>query len=169
MVTTAHVPSLGLRPAVELLQHWPLRRWMTATVAAAVTALLIGAPTDLIRTPFFTRMTPALWWNYPVLIGSAVLSGLAFATYVRPTADYKAYSGGITGAGLLSAFAVGCPVCNKLVVAALGVSGALNIWAPLQPALALAAMALLTWSLLRRLRGELHCPAVAPAPPAGTL
>ena len=37
---------------------------------------------------------------------------------------------------MLSLFAVGCPICNKLVVMAVGVSGALNWFAPLQPLLA---------------------------------
>lgn len=35
--------------------------------------------------------------------------------------------GSASGSSLVAALAVGCPVCNKLVVAALGVSGALNI------------------------------------------
>lgn len=157
MAVIPGVPAPGLRAAVESIRHWPLRRWIAAIVGAAVAAVLIGAPTDLIRTPFFTRMTPILWWNYPVLVASAALSGLAVATYVRPAVSNRPRGGGITGAGLLSAFAVGCPVCNKLVVAALGVSGALNIWAPLQPVLAVSAMALLIWSLLHRLRGELRC------------
>lgn len=56
-----------------------------------------------------------------------------------------------------SAFAVGCPVCNKLVMAALGASGALFIWAPLQPVVAVAALALLGYTFLRRVRGELVC------------
>jgi len=37
------------------------------------------------------------------------------------------------GASVLATFAIGCPICNKLVVALLGVSGALTCWAPLQP------------------------------------
>ena len=43
--------------------------------------------------------------------------------------------------GALTFFAVGCPVCNKLVVLALGFSGALTYFAPLQPALGIAALA----------------------------
>ncbi len=37
-------------------------------------------------------------------------------------------------------FAIGCPVCNKLVVLALGFSGALAYFEPIQPALALAGL-----------------------------
>jgi hypothetical protein len=38
---------------------------------------------------------------------------------------------------------VGCPICNKIVVALLGVSGALGVWAPVQPILAVLSLALL--------------------------
>jgi hypothetical protein len=48
--------------------------------------------------------------------------------------------------------AVGCPICNKIVVLLLGVSGALTIFQPLQPVLALAAMVLLGYALFLRLR-----------------
>ncbi len=34
------------------------------------------------------------------------------------------------GGGLLSALAIGCPVCNKAVVLLLGSAGALTVWAP---------------------------------------
>ncbi|WP_245178539.1 hypothetical protein [Streptomyces montanisoli] len=61
------------------------------------------------------------------------------------------------GAGLLSAFAVGCPICNKLVVLAIGVSGALSYFAPVQPVLAVASVALLVHTLARRLRAAKVC------------
>lgn len=35
-------------------------------------------------------------------------------------------------------FAVGCPACNKIAVILLGTSGALNLWAPVQPVLGVA-------------------------------
>ncbi len=127
-------------------------------MGGSVTALIVGIPTGVIPTSFYTRMTPVQWWNYPILAATVLLTGLAIATYVRPTAGNGARIGGITGGGLLSAFAVGCPICNKLVVAALGVSGALNIWAPIQPILGLAALALLGIALISRLRGEFSCP-----------
>ncbi|GGC67284.1 hypothetical protein [Hoyosella rhizosphaerae] len=37
-------------------------------------------------------------------------------------------------------FAVGCPVCNKLILLAIGTSGALSVWAPIQPILAVVAV-----------------------------
>ncbi len=38
-------------------------------------------------------------------------------------------------------------------------TGALKVFAPLQPALGLVSLALLAWSLRVRLRGEIACPA----------
>jgi hypothetical protein len=54
------------------------------------------------------------------------------------------------------------PVCNKLVVLLLGVSGALTVWALLQPVLGLASVALLGWALRTRLAAERSCPVPTP-------
>lgn len=129
-------------------------------MAMAVTALAIGIPTGIVETSFYTRMTPVLWWNYPVWALSSVLTGLTAATYVRvpgtvPTEDRP---GRTAGAALLSAFAVGCPVCNKLVVALIGATGALSYWAPLQPVLGVLSLALLATGLVVRLRSAVDCP-----------
>jgi hypothetical protein len=48
--------------------------------------------------------------------------------------------------------AVGCPVSNKLVVALLGTSGALNYLAPIQPLLGVLAVGLSATALMVRLR-----------------
>jgi len=66
-------------------------------------------------------------------------------------------TGQAAAGGVLSFFAVGCPVCNKLVVLAVGVSGALSYWAPVQPFLAAASVALLGLAAHRRLRGLKSC------------
>jgi hypothetical protein len=145
--------------------RWPPRRWVAAVIVGAGAALLIGLPTAVLPNAFFSRMTPVLWWNYPVWVVTAVLVGLTVATYVHAVPGSSARTGRVTGGGLLSAFAVGCPVCNKLVVAALGTSGALTIWAPLQPVIAVAALALLGYTFLRRVRGELVC-GIPPRAPA---
>jgi hypothetical protein len=59
---------------------------------------------------------------------------------------------------VLSFFAVGCPVCNKVVLLALGASGAVTWFAPLQPLLALVSVAGLAWALRTRLAGLRACP-----------
>jgi hypothetical protein len=140
------------------ITRWPARRWIAAVLGAAAVAVLVGVPTGVVPTPFYTRMTPVLWWNYPVWAVTALLGGLLVATFVRPPQVGAAPTTSLTGGGLLSAFAVGCPVCNKLVVALVGFSGALNLWAPIQPVLGVASVALLGWALWRRLATEAACP-----------
>lgn len=68
---------------------------------------------------------------------------------------------GVAG-GVLAWFAVGCPVCNKLALLALGYAGAITWFAPLQPLLAVAALVLTGVALVWRLRGQIACP-VRPA------
>lgn len=140
------------------LSDWPRRRWAVAAVVTGVAALGGGVPTDLVPTSLYIRMTPILWWNYPVWAISALLIGLTAATYVRSSG---AATRRILGGGLLSFFAVGCPICNHLDVALLGVSGALSYFAPLQPVLALAGLALLTVTFALRLRSLAACPLAA--------
>lgn len=74
----------------------------------------------------------------------------------RPAAEDTTTHRG-TVAGLLGYLAVGCPVCNKVVVLALGTSGAMTWFAPLQPVLALASVVLLLVALRSRLQAEQAC------------
>jgi hypothetical protein len=132
-------------------------------------ALLVAIPTDLIDTPLFTREIPPTWWSWPALVVSAVLAGLLTATYVaipetsrcdddRPEngRQERSVKGGYVG-GILTFFAVGCPVCNKLVLLALGASGAMTWFEPIQPVLSIAAIGILAWALRTRLRGQSSC------------
>jgi len=136
---------------------------LVAAVGALAVAVVVGVPTGLIATPFYTRMTPAPWWSYGVWTATAVLSGLLIATYVRRPFRSNTPSRAGVAANIGSLLAVGCPVCNKVVVAAAGVGGALNVWAALQPIIAATSLVLLGWALRRRLfpRG------VCPVPTAG--
>lgn len=152
---------------------WTLRHWAVALAAALFTAVVIGVPTGVIPTSFYTRMTPVLWWNYPTWAAASVLEGLLAATFVRaggpqppanPTRTGRRSAKAVIG-GLLSAFAVGCPICNKLVVLAIGVSGALTYWAPAQPVLAVISVGLLGYGLSRRLRTATSCPVPRAAQP----
>ena len=74
-------------------------------------------------------------------------------------------SSGFTLGGIATFFAVGCSICNKIVLLALGTSGALNVYAPIQPLIGMASLVILAatvrWSLRRRAQG---C-AVRPAAP----
>ncbi|MDX3418956.1 hypothetical protein PV661_32605 [Streptomyces sp. MD20-1-1] len=150
------------------LRGWRTRQWTVAGLGALATAILVGAPTDVVPNPLFGRSVPVQWWNYPALTVTAVLAGIVLTTYVRhPAAPSgpKTHNGGRLGVvgGVLSFFAVGCPVCNKLVLLLLGASGALSYWAPLQPLLAVVSAGLLAEAALRRLSSQTACPVTASA------
>ncbi len=148
------------------LKDWTGTRLWFAAAMASVSALAIGLPTDVIPNPVFGRQgTPVEPWAVPVLAITAVLSGLLFATYIQDGDTIETDDSGELDrpsrfgslGGLLSFFAVGCPICNKIVVIALGTSGALTWFAPVQPYLGVVALGLLAWALRVRLRGEVTC------------
>ena len=146
-----------------------LRRALVGVVATVATALAIGIPTGIIQTSWYHRMTPVLWWNYPVWAISSILTGALVVTYVRdPEVAVPTTQGGKgLVASVLSLFAVGCPICNKLVVMAIGVSGAVNWFAPIQPVLAIGSLGLLGYALWARRRTAIACrvPAQSPSSP----
>jgi hypothetical protein len=137
---------------------------LVGVVATVVVGLLIGIPTGIVETTWYTRMTPVLWWNYPVWALSSLLSGALAASHVRDASmPAPAIEGGKTFVGtVLSLFAVGCPICNKLVVLALGASGAVTWFAPIQPLLAVASIGLLACALWARRRAAVACLLRAP-------
>ena len=144
---------------------------VTGSVPVGATSPNSTRTSDLIDTPVFSREIPPSWWSWPALVVSSVLAGLLTATYVaapgttdaagepgqaeKGELDRSAKSGYL--GGFLTFFAVGCPVCNKLVLLALGTSGALTWFEPVQPVLSLAAIGVLAWALRARLRGEVSC------------
>lgn len=145
------------------MRSWTARHWLVALLAGLGTVVLVAVPTDLLDTPLFGRSIAPTWWAWPVLLATAVLGGLLAATYVAlPAAGPGPGEGGAarmgTAGGLVTFFAVGCPVCNKVVLLALGASGAVRWFAPVQPLLGVLALGLLGWALRRRLVAAGSCP-----------
>lgn len=138
------------------------RFWLVALAAGLLAALMIGLPTVMFPSPFFVRMTPVRTQDYVIWLATAALLGPLIGTYVAPGAAGTVArpptrtggdgSGCTVAGGVLSLLAVGCPVCNKVVLLLLGASGALTYFAPLQPLLGLASLALLAFTLVTRLR-----------------
>ena len=170
--------SVAPPSAWAVLRSWPRRTAWFAVAASLGVALLIGLPTDVIPNPVFGRPVPVTWWSYPTLAISAVLGGVLAASYLASSTGSAAdpRSGTVPddasptdlehdtptrvggAAGLLSFFAVGCPVCNKLVIIAVGATGARQWFEPVQPLLAIAAVGLLAWAVRVRLRSAAACP-----------
>ncbi len=147
-----HVGTMEMNTLFSLLQA---PRAQALGVAGAVGAFLaVAIPTAVWPNPFFVRMTPVRPLDYLFLGVTAVGAGLLAATYARPS-DAEAQRGMF--GGLLAFLAIGCPICNKLVVLMLGVSGALTYFEPLQPILGVLSIVLLGTALAARLRGIERC------------
>ncbi len=158
----------GLR-VLAAMGAWTARQWAGAAVGAMATALVVGLPTDVIPNPVFGRPIAVTWWSYPVLAVTALLGGVLIGTYVQPRrpdvgsagqplapdAERQAKTGG--AAGLLSFFAIGCPVCNKIVLLAVGTTGAQQWFEPLQPLLAALSIGLLAYASWSRLSSIDNC------------
>jgi hypothetical protein len=155
------------------LLTWSVRRWVVAVAVAAGTYAFFGLSTAVLANPVFGRSVPPTTWAPDVLIATAILSGLLTATYVRndgpapirleavgaagePAAGARSARAGAVGS-LLAYLAIGCPVCNKIALLLLGTTGALNLYAPIQPYLGAIGIALLAVALVVRLRGEVSC------------
>lgn len=123
--------------------------WLRTLPYAAVAALLIGLPSDLVPNPFFGRPVPIRPIDYLIWAVTSLLIGLVFAIRRKGSSDDED-TGPVWG-GFVSFLAVGCPSCNQVVVALVGTSGALSWWAPVQPVIGLAAVALLLFALRKRL------------------
>jgi hypothetical protein len=153
---------------IEALRVWSARRWRVAVLGGIATAILVALPTAVIPNPVFGRAIEVTWWSYPIVVLTGILGGLLLATYVKepwqtdanatdqPAEEAKASKMGIAGA-FVAYFAVGCPVCNKLVLLALGTSGAMTWFAPVQPFLAAASVVLMAVALRIRLKNQTSC------------
>lgn len=145
---------------------------------AAMSLLAFGLVTAIIPNPVFARQIPpepfAIWtW-----LVSAPLMGIVMATYTVPprpspialitlgpgevaVAERRSTTLGSL-AGLGAFLAIGCPVCNKVALVLLGTSGALSVYAPIQPVIGAVSLALLVataaWRLRLRANGGV-CPA----------
>jgi hypothetical protein len=157
------------------------RYWGTALVGSLGTLLLLGLPAALIPNPVFGRQIEAEPFAYAVWIASAALAGPLIADWLvpaRPDAGRDPHrdgtgEAGLTLGGLVAFLAIGCPICNKIVLVLLGTTGALQLFAPIQPILGAASVALLAgtlaWRLRARARGCTRCTSAGagPAVPLG--
>ncbi len=148
----------------------------------ALSALAYGLVAAIIPNPVFARQIPPEPFAIAVWLVSAPLMGVMGASYsapwlaaplarapldgeglgvpirlpgrtaaaAQPDDERTTWLGGVASFGAF--LAIGCPVCNKLALLLLGTSGALSIWAPIQPVLGAVSLALLTATVVWRLR-----------------
>jgi hypothetical protein len=151
-----------------------------ALLGTAATLLAFGLVSAIIPNPIFGRSIPPEPFAIAVWIISAPLVGLLLATYLAPfpapapttpvplagaaviglpsstgpgPSDERDRGGSLGAVAGFGAFlAIGCPVCNKVALVLLGASGALSVWAPLQPLIGALSVVLLVIAVAWRLR-----------------
>ncbi|HSW42041.1 MAG TPA: hypothetical protein VLM76_05995 [Patescibacteria group bacterium] len=158
-------------------------RYLALSAVAAVVSLgAVGLVSAIIPNPVFGRAILPEPFAIVVWLVSGLLMGLLAGTYLAPppavrvalsapggtavaegpsaAAERRTSTFGYIG-GIAAFLAIGCPVCNKIILVLLGTSGALTFWAPLQPIVGLASVVLLAgalaWRLRMRARGN-ACP-----------
>jgi hypothetical protein len=113
----------------------------------------VGLITAIIPNALFARIVEPTTWSYIFWLAPALLFGPLAASYVLPIGagcEVQRVEQSATVGSVLSFLAVGCPVCNKLVVLAIGTSGALTYFEPAQPWLGGLSVLLLGYALLTR-------------------
>jgi hypothetical protein len=154
---------------------WVTPRFRLHVLAwAALSLLAYGLVAAIIPNPVFGRSVPPEPFAIAIWLVSAPLMGFLGATYSappavatqplqmvtpgpatgpsRPPADDSRATllGSVAGFGTF--LAIGCPVCNKIALLLLGASGAMSVWAPIQPILGAASLALLAGTVAWRSR-----------------
>jgi hypothetical protein len=158
------------RPAATVLATIDRRFVLHAALWTAVAVLVFGLVAAIIPNPVFGRQVPPEPFAIAVWLVSAPLMGLLGATYSAPASTGTAAqpvplivgpaAGGAgrdgTTLGTVASFgaflAIGCPVCNKIALVLLGTSGAMTVFAPLQPVIGAASLVLLAGTLAWRFR-----------------
>jgi hypothetical protein len=147
------------------MTHQRVRAAAIGALAAIGTAVLIGIPSDVIPNPWFGREIAVDGFDVFVLVALSLLTGALAATYVGTGGLTASAERAGVGSGIVGFFAVSCPVCNKLVVALIGTSGASGWFASIQPVMGVAAIALAGAALAVRVRAIRRgaCPMPQPA------
>lgn len=130
----------------------PRSSWLRTIPIALIAAVVIAVPADLIENPVFGRPIEPKPIDYVILAITSALIGLILAIRPERSEATERQETRTMFGGFISFLAVGCPVCNQIVVALVGTSGALGWWAPVQPVVGLLAVGLLLYTLRMRLR-----------------
>lgn len=149
--------SVSVDPSAQGTQWREVLTWRFILVAALASLFylaVLAIPTAIIANPLFRRMTPPTVWSWTFWITPGMFFGPLVASYVidGPWRQCSLLERKTLAGGLLSFLAVGCPICNKVVVAILGVSGAVSYFAPIQPILGGISVVLLAYAFWLRLR-----------------
>ncbi len=174
--STERIPQPRLPPDSAIGALLDRRYLAWAALWSIASFVAFGLVSAIIPNPIFGRQVPPEPFAIVVWLASAPLMGLVMASYTVPIGPGPVRPLGSTAQGATSAsvpgdapdeargsmlgtiggfgafLAIGCPVCNKVALLLLGTSGAMTIYAPIQPFIGAASLALLVGTLAWRLR-----------------
>lgn len=150
------IVSFAMMSAVRELRLWPMTRWITAGAAWLVLLVALVGTTRVLAPPLNTGLgTTDASWGLPMIGVAALLAALTVASYVRPTPGAEAtmcdLRWPVFGLGA-TVLAVGSPTTGPFPGFLDGPEGSVAHFARL--ALAMAALGILLWGLIDRLRQE---------------
>lgn len=150
----------GTRRTGSELRQWPRIRWFVAVTVAGMGGAGLGITSGLLHADAVssgsTLTTSPGWWAYAVVAVGSGLLGLLVATYVSAPigaeatlCDLRWPAFGVAGVLLAASPLTGASLLPRIVGAGSGPVGGIS-----QPVLGLAAMTLLCWALVERLKRE---------------
>ncbi|MBI2558525.1 hypothetical protein HYW20_04335 [Candidatus Woesearchaeota archaeon] len=123
-----------------------------ATGTAAVLYIILGAVASIIKNPFFTRMTPVGWLEMSSLLITSLLIGayIGLLYYGKASGKDKACNASAATGGVFGFLTFGCPICNRILVFLLGITGVLTYFEPLRPSLGILSVGLLSFAIFKK-------------------
>jgi hypothetical protein len=138
--------------------------WLASAPLMGILAATYMVPASATARPMVFAAPAAGFAGATSAVAASPATGYAGAMPVAASAaDTRGTTLG-TIAGFGAFLAIGCPVCNKIALVLLGTSGALTIFAPIQPLIGAASLALLAGTLAWRLRSRARGGACAVRP-----
>lgn len=120
--------------------------------------LLFGIPTALIPTPWFSRMIPARTLDYVFLLLNSGLIGAYIGVHAYEKHE-RSKRGDVlaTTASLTNILAVGCPICNKILVALIGASAIMTYIEPARVWFGIVSAGLVGVALFLKIKNLRSC------------
>ena len=128
-----------------------MRAFVFATISATIFGISVGIMTDAIDTPWLSRLSPNYALDYPIWGLNSALVGSLVSIHHYAQRDHRFSARPIFAGGLVSVFAVSCPLCNSMITTVFGASTAASVFDPLRPILGSLTATFMTYILWKRI------------------
>lgn len=144
------------------IKLWPYI--VIGSVAAIIAFFLFGIPTAVIPNSYFFRMSPVTIFDYVFLPVNSILLG-TFIALLFYQGNYKRLTklkntkteSAATGAAFVNVLALGCPICNVVLVSLFSTTALMTYFEPLRPALAVLTAGILGTAIYFKAKSIKEC------------